>query len=141
MNEIIWIHDKALKKNYIKLKFLTDETKVIFIWDDNYFRKRFYSLKRLVFIYETLCQMSITIIYGDIFQVLSRFSPAKVRTFFTTDTKINEIILSLRKNYEVEVIPPKPFVQIPSSCGFKRFFNYWGEAKMSAFIKDGRIHD
>ena len=94
--------------------------------------------KRLVFIYETLCQMPVEIIKGDIFDIMKSFAPAKIKTFFTSDSKIQEIIQQLSQIYEVEVIRPEPFVQIANHDQFKRFFNYWNKAKKTAFLKNGR---
>ena len=135
VEEIIWVHDKML--NNSNLQGLDDQTKVIFVWDDHYFRNRSYSLKRLVFIYETLCQMPVEIIRGDIFEVMCSLAPKKVRTFFTADTKIKELTQQLSEDYDIEVINPHPFVQVPGRYEFKRFFKYWNKAKKTAFLRDG----
>jgi hypothetical protein len=136
--EIIWVHDKAL--NHSSLQALGANTRAIFIWDDEYFQNRLYSLKRLVFIYETLCQMPVEIIKGDTLKVIRFLAPDKVKTWFTADTKIKKITQLLAKNYKVEVIKPQPFAQILESYEFKRFFKYWNEAKKTAFLKNG-THD
>ena len=139
MNKIIWIHDQALKKDHAILNALDSHTKAIFIWDDTYFRDRHYSLKRLVFIYESLCEMPILIFKGSVYDVIASLCPCQITTFFTTDSKIQQIIQKLSQQYAVEVIQPKPFVQIVESHRFKRFFNYWNQAQKTAFIQDGGI--
>jgi hypothetical protein len=106
VEDIIWVHDKALKND--TLQGLDDQTKVIFIWDDHCFQNRTYSLKRLVFIYETLCQMPVEIIRGDTFEVMCSLAPKKVRTFFTADTKIKELTRQLSEDYDIEVINLQP---------------------------------
>ena len=58
--EIIWVHEKALNSNL--LADIDDNKKALFIWDNSYFQSRSYTLKRLVFIYETLCQLPVEII-------------------------------------------------------------------------------
>lgn len=140
VNHIIWIHEKALNTKYFVLLPSDEQTKVIFIWDNQYFQDRSYSLKRLVFIYETLCQMPVEIINGNTFDVINSFAMntnIKITTSFTTDIKIKNIIQKLSKIYDIDVIKPKPFVQIPDDYPFKRFFNYWKKAQKSAFLVNG----
>ena len=109
------------------------ETRVIFIWDDAYFRQANYSLKRLVFIYETLCQMQIEIIQGETLELIDLLSPDQITTFFTTDLQIKEILTHLSSLYPVKIIKPDPFVIIPDSDDSKRFFQYWNQARKTAF--------
>jgi len=132
---IIWIHDKAL--NHLFLQALDDHTRAVFVWDNQYFQDRSYSLKRLVFIYETLCQMPVDVIKGDTLEVMRSLAPNEVRTWFTADTKIKEIARLLSKNCNVEVIKPQPFAQISEAYEFARFFKYWNKAKKTAFLKNG----
>ncbi len=135
--EIIWLHDKAL--NGFLLQELNDRVQPIFVWDEQYFKHRCYSLKRLVFIYETLCQMPVDVIKGDTIEIMRSFLPAKITTLYTADTKIKEIIKRLRKNFDVEVVKSQPFVKIPDEYEFKRFYKYWDKAKKTAFLKDGVV--
>ncbi len=129
-NEIFWIHDKAL----------TNPPKgghPIFVWDDGYFQNRAYSLKRLVFIYETLCQMQVDIIKGDLMTVMAVYAPQKITTCFTADTMIKQQIEKLSALYKLEVTPPFPFVQLPEPTNFTRFFKYWNKAQKTAFMVNG----
>jgi hypothetical protein len=125
-----WMHEKALKQT-------TKENQPIFIWDESYFKNRGYSLKRLVFIYETLCEMDAEIIKAPLFEAIKFFKPKKIKTIFTTDTVIRGITEKLSLEYEVEVIEPKPFIKIEDKEEFNRFFKYWNEAKKSAFLING----
>ncbi len=135
--KIFWVHDKSLSVEHIFLQNLDAQSKAIFIWDDDYFQSRAYSLKRLVFIYESICQMPIEIIKGNIFEIMQSYAPEKITIAFTADTKIKEIIKHLTKLYEIEVIKPKNFVDISDNYQFERFFQYWSKAKKSAFFKNG----
>lgn len=132
---IILIHDKALKTDY--LSNIDKNEKAIFIWDDNYFKQRQYSLKRLIFIYETLCEMKIDIIKGDVLQVIDSLKPDKVKTYFTADTAIRQITQNIANNYDVEIIKPQDFVKISDGFKFTRFFKYWNKAKKTAFLENG----
>lgn len=136
--EIIWIHDKALNKEHKVFKHLKPHTTALYIWDDAYFKSRSYTLKRLIFIYETLSEMPVEIIRGQTLDVIRSLAPLKITTFFTVDTSINQLITKLSETYAVEIIKPEPFVEIAPKYDFKGFFNYWGKAKKTAFLRDGR---
>lgn len=131
--DIVLFHEKALNKNFAGSHEISVETKRLFIWDDQYFKRRGYTLKRLVFIYETLCQMQIEIIQGETLEVIHLLSPDQITTFFTTDLQIKEILTYLSSLYPVKIIKPDPFVIIPDSYDSKRFFQYWNQARKTAF--------
>ena len=131
--DIVLFHEKALNKNFPGSDKISERTKQLFIWDDQYFKRRGYTLKRLVFIYETLCQMNIEIIQGDTLEVIQLLSPKQITTFFTTDLQIKEILTHLASLYPVKIIKPDPFVIIPDSYDSKRFFQYWNQARKTAF--------
>lgn len=131
--DIVLFHEKALNKNFPGSHEINGATKRLFIWDDQYFKRRGYALKRLVFIYETLCQMEIEIAQGGILEVLHLLSPEQIITFFTADTEIKKILTQLSSLYAVKIIKPDPFVITPDSHDNKRFFQYWNQAKKTAF--------
>ncbi len=135
--QIIWLHDKALSQNHPVFDNMCEDTKAIYIWDEEFFKKRSYSLKRLVFIYETLCQFEVEIIKGDTLEVLKSFNPKRILIPFTVDTQIQKVINQLSKVFIVEIIEEKPFVNIGSDYESNRFFKYWNEAKNSAFLING----
>jgi hypothetical protein len=131
--DIVLFHEKALNKNFAGSHHISVETKRLFIWDDQYFKRRGYTLKRLVFIYETLCQMQIEIIQGETLELIHLLSPDQITTFFTTDLQIKEILTHLSSLYPVKIIKPDPFVIIPDSDDSVRFFQYWNQARKTAF--------
>ena len=139
--QIIWLHDKALSQNHPVFDNMNEGTKAIYIWDEEFFKKRSYSFKRLVFIYETLCQLQIEIIKGDTIEVLKSFKPEKIITPFTVDTQINNLVEKLLKVFSVEIIEEKSFVNIGSSYEFNRFFKYWNKAKNTAFWINANIEN
>ena len=53
-NSLIWIHEDALRITHPVFKLAPNGTEALFVWDNPYFQKLDYSLKRLVFIYESL---------------------------------------------------------------------------------------
>ena len=135
--ELFYIHDKALGSNYSIFSRTNSETKAVFIWDDYYFKQRGYSLKRLVFIYETLCSMPVDIIYGTTVDVINMLAPKKIITSFTADLPIQKIFKDISKQFELEFVYQPSFSQIDDSFEFKRFFKYWNKARKSALRIDG----
>lgn len=131
--QIVWLHDKALSINHPVFD-VADVDGVLFIWDDAYFKRREYSLKRLVFIYETLCELPVEILYGKTIDVIATLQVEKVITPYTADTEVKSIIAELKESIEVEVVHDKPFVKIPDGYDFKRFFKYWNKAKKTALL-------
>ena len=135
--ELFYIHDKALGGDCSIFSRTNSETKAVFIWDDYYFKQRGYSLKRLVFIYETLCSMPVDIIYGTTVDVINMLAPKKIITSFTADLPIQKIFKDISKQFELEFVYQPSFSQIDDSFEFKRFFKYWNKARKSALRIDG----
>ena len=129
---IMWVHEKALHHDTAD-----GDARAIFIWDDAYFKQRGYSLKRLVFIYETLCEMDIDIIKGDTIDVLQSLAPEHITMVASVDSQINQLAEKIAAFYPLHVIEPVPFVHIGDGYHFTRFFKYWNKAKKTAFLTDG----
>ena len=126
-NGIWWVHEKAL---------FVPERKIqcVHVWDEAYYQSRGYSLKRLVFIYETLCQMPVEIIQGDTQQVLSSYhQPVYVPR--TADAPICESVEALNQHTTVHWVSKPEFVDVDESVDFPRFFRYWKQAQKTAFLR------
>ena len=134
-HDIIWLHDKALHAT--PLIQPNECSKSYYIWDEQYFRRRAYTLKRLVFIYETLCEMPVEVIKGNTIDVMNSLKPTRIKTWHTADTVVKDLIRQLSNHHTVDVLKPQPFVDVSETEDFKRFFKYWNKAKKTAFIKDG----
>ena len=140
-NAIIWIHEQALSTSHPVFKAAPQEAKSIFIWDDNYFKNSCYSLKRLVFIYESLCELPIDIIFGETSTILMDLAIKELYIPSGYNPFINEIINKLPKNTKIHIVPDKDFVIINSNLQFRRFFQYWQKAKKSVFLLNGGVND
>jgi hypothetical protein len=126
-NGIWWVHEKAL--------FIPEQKiQCVHVWDEDYYQSRGYSLKRLVFIYETLCQMPVEIIKGNTQQVLGGFNqPIYVPR--TTDVKICEWVGVLNQHMTTHWVSMPQFVDVDESIDFPRFFRYWKQAQKTAFVR------
>ena len=131
--QLLYIHDKGLGDNQPIFSRMTPDSKALFIWDDAYFKKRNYSLKRLVFIYETLISMPVEIVHGKTLEIVKEIAPKKVITPYTSDLELRLLIREMSGEFELEFVYPKAFVHIDDKFHFTRFFKYWNKAKKTAF--------
>ena len=121
--QLLYIHDKGLGDNQPVFSRMAPNSRALFIWDDAYFKKRNYSLKRLVFIYETLTTMPVEIVNGKTLDIVKEIAPKKVITPYTSDLELRRLI----RGISVE------FVHIDDNFSFTRFFKYWNKTKKTAF--------
>jgi len=134
---LILLHEEALRTNHPVFLTAPPQTKSLFIWDDHYFREVNYSLKRLVFIYETLCEMPIEILQGETFTVIKDLGPEVLYVPTTNNPRICALIKSLECLTKVERVDEERFVTCKKPSDFKRFFQYWKRAEKTAFLKNG----
>lgn len=136
---IIWLNENALRVSHPIFREAGDDTDAIFIWDDTYFQDANYSLKRLVFIYETLCELPIQILYGDTINILQNHELEQIFIPLSINPFINEIIKKIPKTIQVKIIEDDPFVVVGKGYNFKRFSQYWNKAEKTSFLKNGKI--
>jgi hypothetical protein len=138
MNQpLIWLHEEALRSTHPVFTAAPKGTKAIFIWDDEYLRQLDYSLKRLVFIYETLCELPIDILRGDTVSIIKEIAPSLLYIPATNKPHIISIVGNLKSVAKVEMIQDENFAIITKSIDLKRFFPYWNAAQKTAFQKNG----
>ena len=137
-DNILLLHEKSLcLENIIKDKNISYD-KVIYIWDKDYFKRRDYSLKKLVFIYESLCEIPCEIISGNSIEVLDKLSPSRVLLQYPVDSHLLQLADHIADKFTLEYIYPNDFVTIDSKIEYKRFFKFWNKAKKTAFLIDGK---
>ena len=137
-NLIVLLHEKSLRIPNTIVDSIKKDTKVVFVWDDEYYKNRGYSLKRLVFIYETISKLPVQILRGDTLQILTSYNPKKVLIPFTADTGLTRLSQSLSRSFNVEIIKDDLFCEEDFSFETKRFFKYWKKAEKTVFFKDGK---
>ena len=135
---IVLLHEKSLRIPNTVVGLLNKDTKVIYVWDDEYYKNRGYSLKRLVFIYESLCKLPVQILRGDTTQILTSFNPKKVFIPFTADTGLTKLSQSLSRSFNVEIIKDDLFCEEDFDIETKRFFKYLKKAEKTVFFRDGK---
>ena len=137
---LIWLHEEALRITHPVFKVALERTKAIYVWDDGYFRQANYSLKRLIFIYETLCELPVDIIHGNTIDVIRELAPPTLYIPETNNPLIVNIIASLEATLPVTVVEDEAFVVIKKPSEFHRFFQYWNKAEKTAFTYNGGVN-
>jgi hypothetical protein len=137
---LIWLHEDALRISHPVFKAAPAQAKAVYVWDDGYFREANYSLKRIVFIYETLCELPVDIIHGDTFDVIREFTPSSVYVPTTHNPFIMSIVTSLKSIATVHMVEDEAFAAIKRPIQFRRFVQYWNKAEKTAFLHDGGVH-
>lgn len=136
---LIWLHEESLRIMHPACNAAPNGTRAIYVWDDDYFRQANYSLKRLVFIYETLCELPIEIIHGNTLEVLRGFGPSTLYVPETNNPLITDIITVLKSALPVQIVENEAFAVVKNPTDFRRFFHYWKKAEKSAFLKNGGL--
>lgn len=140
MNQsLIWLHEEALRTAHPVFKAAPQGTRAIFVWDDDYLQKLCYSLKRLVFVYETLCELPVDIIRGDTVSVIKELGPSQLYIPESHKPHIVPLINRLKLITKVAIIKDEEFVQILDTTDFKRFFKYWSLAEKKASLRNGGV--
>jgi len=127
---IIWVHEDALRQSHPVFS-KAGAAQAIFVWDNDYFKSQDYTVKRLLFIYECLLEMDVTIIEGQTAAVLSDLSQGVIHTAKTLNPYFKAIIKDLRETSEVHITPDDLFSQVPYDADMGRFFRFWNKARKS----------
>ena len=136
--QIIWLHEKGLKLTDEIKNHQANGTRVIHIWDESYYQKRRYSLKRLIFIYETLAEAEIEIIKGDTIEIIKTLKADIILTPKPSDRAIKELCNKIATITNLQTLEETAFASIPEGFKFTRFFKYWNKAQKTAFLINGR---
>lgn len=134
---LILLHEESLRMSHPVFNEAPIGTQVIYIWDDAYLQRNEYSLKRLIFIYETLSAMDLEIYQGDTHQILQEMNPSMLYIPSTSHPLLIEMIHLIHQVLPVSMVADEPFVQLDKTQEFKRFFQYWNQAQKSAFLYHG----
>ena len=135
-NKLLLIHEKALRFG-LDLRGKSESFRAIHIWDDEYYRMQKYSLKRLVFIYETLLELPLEIIHGNTLDILMEQNLDHIVIPYSGDEALKNLFSEIEKIKTVHYLSETCFVNLDRTVEFKRFFKYWNQAKRTAFLNNG----
>jgi hypothetical protein len=134
--DLVWLHEDALRRSHPCVLAADDGATCIHIWDDAYLQAANYSLKRLVFIYETAAEAGIDMLYGDSYRTLLGHPAAHVWIPQSPNPFIRTVAERLRAHKRVTVVEDDAFVRLPAGLPHRRFFAYWRQAEKTACLRD-----
>jgi hypothetical protein len=109
----------------------------VFVWDDALLAEWRISLKRVVFIYECLLELPVTIRRGNVVEEIAQFAArhhaATVATTASPSPRFAHICEQLRaQGLTVELFDVEPFLRYSGALDLKRFSRYWQVARRYA---------
>lgn len=133
---IIWVHGDCLDPHGPAFA-LHLQAPAVWVWDDALLDEWQISLKRLVFIYESLLELPVEIRRGDVAAEVRRFAEAhgatRIATAESPSPRFAAIGRELRRTHTVEVLPVAPFLDYQGKLNLQRFSRYWSVAERYVF--------
>lgn len=135
---IVWIHGDCLSPKNPALQEYPDAP-AIWVWDDALLEEWQISLKRIVFIYECLLELPVTIRRGDVVAEVAAFSKEHGADGVATAESPSPLFGAIcdriedALSLEVEIWSPEPFVDYDGYIDLKRFSRYWRVAQKYVF--------
>lgn len=137
---LILLHEESMRMTHPVFKVAPNHAKVIYVWDDEYLKRSAYSLKRLIFIYENLSEMEVTILRGDTSSILEEINPSIIYIPTTNNPLLLEIIHSIKKVFSIQMVEDEPFVVLSQPIKYSRFYQYWNKAEKKSFLCNGDLN-
>ena len=148
MADLVWLHEGALRLTHPVFAAGGPDAATIFIWDRDRLAASHVGIKRQLFIYETLAEMSesrsLEIHEGRAKEVLPRLAAqagaGRVLVPSSPDPALRAEIGAIRRaapDLEIVEIEETPFVTLAKTTDLGRFFRYWNKAKKSALRPQG----
>ncbi len=124
MQELIWLHPDCLGvDNPAFVRY--PKAKAMFVFDEAEIDAEQWTLKRIVFIYETLLEMECSIERGDVVEKLIEAGASKIVTVAGVSPRFRELAAKLQTRLTLEILPAVEFVDYCGSLDLKRFSRYW----------------
>lgn len=134
MKRLIWLHDEALA--LFGEQLLQADDVLVFVWDKVYFQDKGWSLKRLVFLYESLLDLpypSLQVYQGDTLEVLMQlrqeYAVDEIVTFAAIEPELNAIFQQLEKHCRLQIVDAPSLLKTPLQQVPKRFFKFWKQVE------------
>ena len=148
MADLVWLHEGALRLTHPVFAAGGPDAATIFIWDRDRLAASHVGIKRQLFIYETLAEMSesrsLGIHEGRAEEVLPRLAAqagaSRVLVPASPDPALRAEIGAIRRaapDLEIVEIEETPFVTLANTPDLGRFFRYWNKARKSALRPQG----
>ena len=148
MADLVWLHEGALRLTHPVFAAGGPDAATVFIWDRDRLAASHVGIKRQLFIYETLAEMSesrsLDIHEGRAEEVLPRLAAqagaGRVLVPSSPAPALRAEIGAIRRaapDLEIVEIEETPFVTLANTPDLGRFFRYWNKARKSALRPQG----
>ncbi|WP_438982812.1 hypothetical protein [Vulcanococcus sp.] len=143
-NPILWIHGEALGPANPALQAHPDRP-AVFVFDAELLAGRSpttgdpastsqpVSLKRIGFLYECLLELPVSLRKGDVAAEVLAFARVHgadgIVTSAGIDPRVAAICAALEQELPVQVLEPRPFVELENRVDLGRFSRYWRRAE------------
>ena len=132
---IVWLHGDNLNP-HSPARRAFPAAPAVWVWDDARLAHAPLSLKRIVFLYECLLELPVTIQRGEVADTVLRFAAAQhadgVITNATPAPGFAAIRQRLEQTLPVVVLPEDAFVTPPAGLDLRRFSRYWRKVEAAA---------
>ena len=139
-NAIVWVHGDCLRPGNPALA-AAPGAPAIFVFDDALLDDYGTTLKRLVFLYECLLELPVTIRRGDVAEQVLAFAHGhgaeRVLTTPSPAPRFLEIGRRLDAEIPLTVVPEIPFLAYDGHLDLRRFSRYWKVAQRYAYGQAG----
>jgi deoxyribodipyrimidine photo-lyase len=133
---VIWVHGDMLSPQHPAFK-LHPAAPAIWVWDDDLLQAWKISLKRIVFMYECLLELPVTIQRGKVADKVVAFGQQQqadgIITGASPAPRFEHIRQQLASGTAIQVVNPEPFIRYHGNLELKRFSRYWRTAEAYAF--------
>lgn len=135
LSVLLWIHGDCLSP--LNPAFLAHPgNPAIFVWDDELLERQRISFKRIVFIYECLLELPVTIRRGDVATEVLAFAQEhaaqRVVTSASPAPRFRTIRRTIEQHLPVTVLPAAELVEYAGRLDLRRFSRYWRVAERYA---------
>jgi hypothetical protein len=133
---VLWIHEDALSPRSSVFERHPDAP-AIFVFDEKHIAQTQMSFKRIVFLYECLLEMPVTIRRGDVVAEVMNFvrecEADCLLTMESVSPRWRQHCQQLSQQMKVQALPVEPFIRYEGHIDLKRFSRYWRVAEKFAF--------
>lgn len=125
---VVWVHADCLSPQHPAL-LAYPGAPTLFVWDEELLSSLRISLKRIVFLYECLLELPVSIRRGDVAAELLAFAAEHGADGLVTSDSPSPRFAAIRARIAarlpLHVLPVEPFVHIEQRLDLARFARYW----------------
>lgn len=128
MRSVVWVHEDMLRANHpIFVKYPT--APAAWVWDDVDLRRSPMSMKRIIFRYQAIEEMPVSILRGDSVAELLKFAAEngadRIATAESANPRVRFLLDRLAESISVDRLPEREFRDYEGQLDIRNFARYW----------------